>query len=720
MMKKLVFLLPGLGNHYLNMGRALYEREAVFQTAVDRCAALLQPHLGQDIREILYTTAVPQSGGSGLDLRQMLRRQEVVDPAALRLQETIAAQPTLFTVEYALAQLLAARGIEPAALLGYSLGEYVAAQLAGLFSLEDALYLVATRARLIQELPPGKMLAVPLSESALRPYLTDRLAISAVNGEGLCVLAGEPAAIAALSGTLAASGIAAQTLPTSHAFHTEMMRPIAAEFLAAAQTITFQPPKLPYVSNLTGDWIRSDQATSPDYWLEHSCRPVRFATGVATLRQAGYQSFLEVGPGQALSSLVMALAGPSATAIATMRYEYERQADTAVLQQALEKIGAVAETAAAPWQPADEVEEALYDIWCRLLKVEAFDGRQTFFSLGGNSLLATQLVFRLRKAFRLDVPLRTIFEAPTIEALAEVVRGQLTDNGNQLSVTSEKSIVKGKPSTDNGDRVAANEPLLVTLPNGLLVACQSKVETAHFYEDIFEHRNYLQHGIALSPAACVFDVGGNIGLFTLFVHLHCPDAQIISFEPAPPLFALLQENVARHGVAAQLFPYALSRQAGTAELTFYPQSSGMSSLYPDVAEERAVLQTVIDNQIRRGETDLLPLLAHADDYFAERFRPQTFTCQVKTVSEMMAETAVDRIDLLKIDVQKSEHDVLLGIADTDWPKITQIVIEVHDIRDQLSTIRHLLIEKGYQVVVEQDALYAGSVMYNLYARRNGA
>ena len=719
-MKNLVFLLPGLGNHYLNMGRELYEREAVLQTAVDRCAALLWPHLGLDIREIMFTTAVPDSGSGGLDLRKMLRREEVVDPAALRLQQTAVAQPAVFTIEYALTQLLAARGIEPAALLGYSLGEYVAAQLAGVFSLEDVLYLVATRARLIQALPLGRMLAVPLPEAALRPYLNEALSISAVNGEELCVVAGEPAAIAALSRRLAASGIAAQTLPTTHAFHTEMMRPIGAEFLTAARAVAFQPPKLPYVSNLTGDWITADQATSPDYWLEHSCRSVRFATGVATLRQAGYELFLEVGPGQALSSLVAALAGPAATAVATMRYEYERQADTAVLQQALDKLGGSDEQPLSAWQPADEAEQALYDIWCKLLKVEAFDGRYTFFELGGNSLLATQLVFRLRKAFRLDVPLRTIFEAPTIEALAEVVRGQLTDNGNQLSATSEKSIVNGKQSTDNGEQVTANEPVLVTLPNGLAVACQSKAEATHFYEDIFEHRNYVQHGLSLPPGACVFDVGGNIGLFTLFVHLHCPEAKIVTFEPAPPLFALLQDNVARHGVAAQLFPYALARQAGTAVLTFYPQSSGMSSLYPDVAEERAVLQTVIDNQIRRGETELLPLLAHADDYFAERFRQETFTCQVKTVSEMMAETAVDRIDLLKIDVQKSEHDVLLGIAEADWPKIAQIVIEVHDIQDQLSTIRHLLAEKGYQVVVEQDPLYAGSVIYNLYARRNGA
>jgi phthiocerol/phenolphthiocerol synthesis type-I polyketide synthase E len=197
---------------------------------------------------------------------------------------------------------------------------------------------------------------------------------------------------------------------------------------------------------------------------------------------------------------------------------------------------------------------------------------------------------------------------------------------------------------------------------------------------------------------------GNIGLFTLFVHLNCPDARIFTFEPAPPLFALLQENIRRHGVAAQLYPCALSRQSGTAELTYYPQSSGMSSLYPDETEERAVLQTIMDNQIRRGEVELKPLLAHADDYFAERFRQERYSCPVKTISEVMAETAVTHIDLLKIDVQKSEHDVLLGIQEQDWPKIEQIIIKAHHIQGQLRTIKQLLAAKGYQVVVDQDAL----------------
>jgi phthiocerol/phenolphthiocerol synthesis type-I polyketide synthase E len=433
-----------------------------------------------------------------------------------------------------------------------------------------------------------------------------------------------------------------------------------------------------------------------------------------------------VGPGQALSSLIVGLnRDERVTAVPTMRYEYDGQPDTAVLQQALQalqgvNVGRTSLSGDSSGRDArfteqetavmDEVEQQLYDIWRKLLKVEAFDGRRSFFELGGNSLLATQLIFRLRKAFRVDISLRTIFEAPTIGELAAVVGQRKTGNGKRETENEQRK-------TDDGKRVTDNEQSLVTLLNGLVVACQSKAEATHFYEDIFAHRNYVQHGITLPPGSCVFDVGGNIGLFTLFVHLNCPDARIFTFEPAPPLFALLQENVARHGAAAQLFPYALSRAPGTAELTYYPLSSGMSSLYPDLAQEQAVLQAIIDNQIRRGETELAALLPHAEEYMAERFRQETFTCPVRTVSEMIAEMAVTHIQLLKIDVQKSEYDVLLGIEEADWPKIEQIVIEVHDIGGQLSTIRQLLAGKGYRVVVEQDALYAGSVIYNLYAVR---
>jgi phthiocerol/phenolphthiocerol synthesis type-I polyketide synthase E len=773
--QSLTFLFPGLGNHHLNMGRELLERQPIFRAAVDRCAVLLQPHLGLDLRDLLYVEMDEQADGSGgpagLDLRRMLARgngagrQTDGNTAEARLQETAVAQPILFTIEYALVQLLQSWGIRPAAVLGYSIGEYVAAHLAGVLSLADALFLVATRAQLIQALPPGRMLAVPLSEAEVGKRINGRLAISAVNGSDLCVVAGEPAAVDALASELAAEGMAARKLPTSHAFHTDLMRPIGTAFTEALRQVRLRSPQMPYVSNVTGDWITAAQATSPDYWLEHTCRPVRFGDGIATLRRSGHDLFLEVGPGQALTSLITSLARTHerrpGQAWPAMRYEYDRQPDTAVLYQAVaglwlagmpidwehfdvqpgtrrvplpadpfdpvlltpvgdhdalplqmedarEPQAAMAATAPVTANgsralPAGEVEQKLYHIWRRVLKIGDFDPRRTFFELGGNSLLATQLIFQLRKTFQVGVSLRTIFEVPSIAGLAQVVHDQ--DSGHQPPLAAGQLA--------DGSDTGFQE---YELPNGLVVACQSRAETAHFYEDIFEHGSYVRHGIELPPGATVFDVGGNIGLFTLFAHLNCPGARIFTFEPAPPLFRLLQENVARHGVGAQLYPCALSSQAGTAALTFYPQSSGMSSLYPDLAEEKAALTAVLQNQVRRGQTEVEALLVHADDYLAERFRQETFTCPVKTVSQVIDETAVERLHLLKIDVQKSEYDVLLGIREEHWSRIDQIVLEVHDVEGRLHTISHLLRQKGYRVIVEQDDLYAGSTIYNVYAR----
>lgn len=758
-----IFLFPGLGSHYFNMARGLYHAESLFQEVVDDCARLLQPHLGIDIRPLFLSSggnspSRPNSAAQ-LDLRKMLRRQHgSSDPFAAQLDQTIHAQPALFVVEYALARLLAAWGLQPAAMLGYSLGEYVAACLAGVLSLEDALFLVATRARLIQALPPGKMIAVPLSESELDPLLGSGLAVSAVVGHSLCVVAGEPLPVEALAARLAEAAIAAQVLPTTHAFHTAMLRPIAGPFKEALGRVGLHPPTVPYVSNLTGGWITAAEATSPDYWLEHSCRPVRFAAGVETLQRAGYDLIVEVGPSQALSSLVTAIAREIGAAamrsVPTMRYDYDPQPDAVCLQKAIGELwlagvnvdwesfhparrvslptypfqrrSVAAQTepaltppverqgdspAALPLEPlapaGTPTEQALAALWRDLLKLPAVDRRRTFFEHGGNSLLAAQLIFRIRKAFGVTLPLRAIFEAPGLAAMARRIDGHSGE-------------VTPSPSENGG---AAHSPIIadglpITLPNGLAILCQNRPEVDHFYQDIFVDRVYVSHGVRLPAGAVVFDVGANIGLFSLFAHLEAPGARLYSFEPAPPLFHLLQANLERHRVAATVYPCALSSRPGTAELTFYPKSTGMSSLYADLDDEKAVLETVLRNQVRRGESELEPLLAHAGDYLAERFKEEYFTCRLRTLSEVMAEAGVDRIDLLKIDVQKAELDVLLGLGDRDWPMVRQIVVEVHDLDGRLDQMRRMLAERGFHVESDQEALYAGSPIYLLYGTRD--
>jgi phthiocerol/phenolphthiocerol synthesis type-I polyketide synthase E len=752
--RRVAFLFPGLGNQYVGMGAALYRSEPVFRAAVDHCARLLEPDLGLDLRELLFPPEAP--GGDAapparLDLRRMLGR-DVADPstAETRLQRTRYAQPAVFVVEHALTELLRSWGVRPDAVLGYSLGEYVAAHTAGVMALEDALLLVALRARLMDALPPGRMLAVPLPASDLGPWLDDDLSVSAVNGPALTILAGAPSALTALAEELDARGTATHVVPTTHAFHTEAMRPIAGDLRAAMARVRLCPPVIPCISNLTGGWVTAEQATAPEYWVEHSCRPVLFAAGVETLRGAGHDLFLEAGPGGALSSLVLGLDadGASADAIPTMRHDYDRRADADVLREALgalwlagvdvdwshtdaappdprpetssDAVTSVAMDApvvpaTAPPQtpeepgPADDVEQIMIGLWCELLRIPRFDPGRTFFELGGNSLLATQLLFRLRKALRVELPLRAVYETPTAPALAARVRGMLAATGAAGGLPAAGATRRSPAPTEKAQEYV--------LPGGLAVLCPSRSELRHFVEDIFEHRTYVQHGITLPPGSVVLDVGANVGVFSLFVHAECPDARILAFEPVPPLFRLLEANLARHGVRATAHPYALADTPGRALVTYYPNSSGLSSLHADPAEERALLETVITNQIRRGERELEELMAHADDYFDERLRAEVFGCRVATVSEVMAESAVDRVDLLKVDVQKAEAEVLGGITDRDWPRIRQVVAEVHDTDGRLAGLTGMLEAHGFRVTTEQDPLYVGSNVSVLYGVR---
>jgi FkbM family methyltransferase len=261
---------------------------------------------------------------------------------------------------------------------------------------------------------------------------------------------------------------------------------------------------------------------------------------------------------------------------------------------------------------------------------------------------------------------------------------------------------------------------LYPLPNGMEIAYQSRSEVSFFYRDIFEKGGYLKHGITLGNEACVFDVGANIGLFTLFIHQQYRDAQIYAFEPAPPVFEILHFNTMKYGVAAKLFNCGLSDAHRTAPFTFYPNSSGMSSVYGNLEEESEVLRAIMNNQLRQGEAGMEQLLEHAEDLLGERFKSQTFHCTLRTFSEIIDEHNVGCIDLLKIDVQKSELDVMRGIDDADWKKIRQVVLEVHDLDGRLERAISLLTAKNFSLVVEQDQMYEGSILYNLYAIGSGA
>jgi amino acid adenylation domain-containing protein/FkbM family methyltransferase len=256
-----------------------------------------------------------------------------------------------------------------------------------------------------------------------------------------------------------------------------------------------------------------------------------------------------------------------------------------------------------------------------------------------------------------------------------------------------------------------------TLPNGLEVSYQSKAELAQFYDDIFVKRVYTRHGITLKGDAWVFDVGANIGLFTVFAAHHFPEARIFSFEPAPPLFAALTANAAPFGNRVKLFNCGLSRQAGSAVLTFYPHSSGMSSFYPDAREEKAALRTLIRNELAQGKEGVEDLLRYEDELVEQRFQSETWTCPLRTLSGVIREQGITRIDLLKVDVEKSEMDVLAGLAEEDWGKVEQAVLEVHDLGDRLQEVSALFRSHGFTVTLEQEELYRGSDRWNVYAVR---
>jgi acyl transferase domain-containing protein len=235
-------MFSGQGSQHSGMGADLYRSEAVYREAIDRCAAFLEPHLGSDIREVIFAAK---------------------DEAAIN--ETRLAQPALFVTEYALASLWMSWGISPSAMLGHSIGEYAAAHLSGVLSLEDACAAVAARGRLMQALPPGSMAAVHCAADELTGFLRSGVEVAAVNAPGLCTVSGPTAEVAELIKRLEANGIEARPLHTSHAFHSAMMEPAIASFVAVLERIKLSPPKIPYVSNVTGAWITPEQATKPAF-----------------------------------------------------------------------------------------------------------------------------------------------------------------------------------------------------------------------------------------------------------------------------------------------------------------------------------------------------------------------------------------------------------------------------------------------------------------------
>ncbi|MDJ0837363.1 MAG: beta-ketoacyl synthase N-terminal-like domain-containing protein [Acidobacteriota bacterium] len=306
--RSIAFMFPGQGAQYLNMGRELYRKERLYRQEVERCWEIIREHVPE-----LFKNLTRQDRGGRTE----------------KLNRTYVAQPALFITEYALAKLLMHWGVQPQVMIGNSLGEYVAACLSGVFSLLDALDAVVTRGRLMQSMPPGAQLMVNLPESQVQSLLHEQLSLAAVVGPNQCVLAGDKEAIGKIRQKLVNDGVDCRRMHTSHAFHSYMMDPILPEFTERLKLFKLNPPKIPFISNLTGTWITDEQATDPHYWARHLREPVRFYQGIQEIYNTPDRIILEVGPEKTLSPIAIAHRPKDGDhqVLATMPQPHEEESD---------------------------------------------------------------------------------------------------------------------------------------------------------------------------------------------------------------------------------------------------------------------------------------------------------------------------------------------------------------------------------------------------------
>ena len=296
---------------------------------------------------------------------------------------------------------------------------------------------------------------------------------------------------------------------------------------------------------------------------------------------------------------------------------------------------------------------------------------------------------------------------PEVEAAAVVVREDVPGDPRLVAYVV--------PSAERAPTAGGLQRYV--LPNNLAVVHLNKNETDYLYKEIFELQAYLRHGITLDPGATVLDVGGNIGLFHLFAHEMSPGARIVSCEPNPTVYELLSHNTRLYGSDARLLPVAVGAEPGEAEFTFFPGFAMLSGFHTDVATEKETIKRYMAEQRAAGDADaeaMEKLLEEADDFLESRFERRTFPVEVRTLSQVMTDEGLSHVDLLKVNVEKSELDVLRGVADEDWPKIAQVVLEI-DTEENLQPIVDILEAQGFETVVMQDPLLHGTDLCYVYA-----
>ncbi len=327
--KTMVFMFPSLGNHYLNMGKKFCEIDMIFREQVNHLCKVAEPLLHFNLKEILYFEGDDES-----------TKKEYQQ----KLDQIVFGQSALFITEYALAMMLAHKGIKPDAMIGYSIGEYTAACISGVISPEDTLSIIIRRAQIIKELPKGLMTVALLPAKEITPMLGEKLSICVIASPFTCTVGGPLGDVVDFEKKLQGKGIFCSRFGGSaHAVHTNMMQPIKGKFVKLMETIPLSAPKIPYISNVTGKWITDQQATDPVYWFEHTRCTVRFADGIGELMKNRNTVFLEVGPGHALGSFVRQQ--PEAEnftgdfVLATMPRNNDVRQEQAALAETLKTVG---------------------------------------------------------------------------------------------------------------------------------------------------------------------------------------------------------------------------------------------------------------------------------------------------------------------------------------------------------------------------------------------
>jgi amino acid adenylation domain-containing protein len=469
-----IFMFPGLGSQYVNMGRQLYETQPLFRKEIDRCFELLKPLLDEDIKEILYPSARHyRSNKTNMSYKSNMSHINRIE----------ISQLVVFIFEYALAQLLINWGIKPYAMIGYSFGEYMAACTAGVFSLEDALKLLVSRGKLIHGIPPGAMLSVPLPEEKLKPILGKGLSIAIDNGAA-CIVTGSNESIDAFEKQMKENRYMCVRLKATHGIHSTMMDSISAGFEEAFSRITLHEPKIPYISNVTGKWITVENATSPQYWVRHLRETVRFARGLEELVKIENAALVEVGPGVVLSTLAVQHIDKKANQLAINLIKAESQnaddmeylqnkigrlwlygkkinwsgfyfdqkrkrvplptypfegrrypVDVSHLDDLLKgKMPEVAplvlpedkppETVSAQSEegyvaPRNKAEQMMANMWEEILGFKPIGIHENFFEMGGDSLKGMVFVNKLQELLEEIIHITVIFDAPTVAQLAD-------------------------------------------------------------------------------------------------------------------------------------------------------------------------------------------------------------------------------------------------------------------------------------------------------------